>query len=79
MGKTFSPYILKWFGGQLVDRGNQGEYLGDLSDLGNEIGLVIGSHYKDLTEDDIKEFMIGFKHGISGSNEKHFQQNTPMA
>ena len=38
---------------------------GDLSDLGNEIGIVIGN------EKNINEFISGLKHGISLSNGTH--------
>ena len=40
---------------------------GDISDLGNEIGIVIGR----LSKDDIKDFKMGFSHGISLSDGTH--------
>ena len=41
-------------------------YEGDYSDLGNEIGYALGkSIHDELSEDDIKAFMAGFKHGIN--------------
>jgi 2-keto-4-pentenoate hydratase/2-oxohepta-3-ene-1,7-dioic acid hydratase in catechol pathway len=45
--------------------------VGDLSDLGNEIGITIGHAYENMTEEDIKEFIMGFKHGVSLTNGTH--------
>ena len=43
------------------------KYVGDLSDLGNEIGIVLGSY----TESEIQEFKFGLNHGISLTNGTH--------
>jgi len=39
----------------------------DESDIGNEIGIVVGK----LTPDEIDNFMHGLRHGISLSNGTH--------
>jgi ubiquinone biosynthesis protein COQ9 len=44
---------------------------GDLSDIGNEIGYQLGSIVENITEDEIKLFIIGFKHGVSLTNGTH--------
>ena len=44
---------------------------GDLSDIGNEVGFCLGSILKDMTEEDIKLFIMGFKHGVSLTNGTH--------
>jgi hypothetical protein len=46
-------------------------YIGDISDLGNEIGVVVGLAFKDMTDEDITEFIHGFRHGISLTNGTH--------
>lgn len=42
---------------------------GDLSDVGNEIGIVLG-RYIDK-EQDLKDFIQGIRHGISLTNGEH--------
>ena len=44
---------------------------GDISDVGNEVGYILGSIIQDMKEDDIKEFIMGFKHGVSLTNGTH--------
>jgi hypothetical protein len=44
---------------------------GDLSDIGNEIGHQLGSIVENITEDEIKLFIMGFKHGVSLTNGTH--------
>jgi len=44
-------------------------YVGDLSDLGNEIGIIIAEY---LTVDDtLNDFISGLKHGISLTDGTH--------
>lgn len=45
---------------------------GDISDLGNEIGIAVGTALKDLKDSEISEFIFGIKHGISLTNGTHF-------
>lgn len=47
------------------------DYEGDLSHLGNEIGIIVGHAYKDMTENEISDFINGFKHGVSLANVTH--------
>jgi hypothetical protein len=47
------------------------DYEGDLSDCGNEIGNMVGSKYKNMTEDEIEDFITGIRHGISLTNGTH--------
>jgi hypothetical protein len=44
----------------------------DLSDLGNEIGFILGDIIKDMDDEDIQTFITGFKHGVSLTNGTHF-------
>jgi hypothetical protein len=46
------------------------EYSGDISDIGNEIGIVLGKHIKDDNLD-LRLFTFGIKHGVSLSNGTH--------
>jgi len=45
---------------------------GDLSDMGNEIGFSLGTLLKDMSEDEINSFIMGFRHGVSLTNGTHF-------
>ena len=42
---------------------------GDLSDVGNEVGIAIGNYV--TTEKEFKDFVTGLRHGISLTNEEH--------
>ena len=42
---------------------------GDISDIGNEIGIAIGEYLS--TEEELKDFIHGLKHGISLKNGTH--------
>lgn len=44
---------------------------GDLSDLGNEIGIVIGQHTGDKMGYEKHDFVSGVYHGISISDGTH--------
>jgi hypothetical protein len=44
-------------------------YCGDLSDIGNEIGIVLGKYL--TTNDELSDFISGVNHGISLSNGTH--------
>ncbi len=41
---------------------------GDMSDIGNEIGLVLGEFI--TTESELQDFIHGIRHGISLTNGK---------
>jgi hypothetical protein len=42
---------------------------GDISDVGNEIGIVLGEFI--TTEEELNDFIHGLKHGISLKNGTH--------
>jgi len=42
---------------------------GDLSDVGNEIGIALGNYIQ--SENDFKDFIQGLRHGISLTNGEH--------
>ncbi len=42
---------------------------GDISDIGNEIGIALGNYI--TTEQDLKDFIQGLRHGISLTNTEH--------
>ena len=42
---------------------------GDVSDIGNEIGMAIGQYLS--TEEELNDFITGLKHGISLTNGTH--------
>jgi len=47
-------------------------YNGDLSDIGNEIGIVIGRHIKkNELGCGLDDLLNGIKHGVSLSNGSH--------
>ena len=43
--------------------------ISDLSDIGNEIGIVIGKYTDD--ENTVEDFVRGVKHGVSLANGTH--------
>ncbi len=47
------------------------EYAGDISDLGNEIGIKVGTAIEGMTEEEISDFISGFRHGVSLTNGTH--------
>jgi hypothetical protein len=42
---------------------------GDMSDVGNEIGIALGQYLS--TEEELNDFIAGLKHGISLTNGTH--------
>jgi len=46
-------------------------YEGDIADLGNEVGYVLGTFIDNMTEEQISDFMHGLQHGISLTNGTH--------
>ncbi len=56
----------------LEERAKKVTYQGDLSDLGNEVGYVLGTHVvADMDETQITDFIHGLQHGISLTNGTH--------
>ena len=68
--RTFDKTDLNWIAKILLKK-SMITYTGDLSDCGNEIGIIIGERYKNMTEDETQDFISGIKHGISLTNGTH--------
>ena len=52
-----------------ISLGNVSYRNGDISDVGNEIGVAIGEYLS--TEEELNDFISGLKHGISLKNGTH--------
>lgn len=52
-----------------ISLGNVSYRNGDISDVGNEIGVTIGEYLS--TEEKLNDFITGLKHGISLKNGTH--------
>ena len=68
MERLFTPTILENFLKDLQDGQKEMNYIGDLSDFGNEIGVSLGHVYPNFTPEEVEEFIIGLRHGISATN-----------
>jgi hypothetical protein len=44
---------------------------GDLSDIGNEVGVAVGETLENLSESEVSKFIFGFRHGVSLTNKTH--------
>jgi hypothetical protein len=64
MERLFSPQIYKSLVKGLDKKKENMKYIGDISDLGNEIGIIIGELYPNMNETEINELIMGLKHGI---------------
>jgi hypothetical protein len=62
---------LNWLANNLKERARQIAYVEDESDLGNEIGILIGKRYENLTEEETHNIIHGIQHGISLTNGTH--------
>jgi len=71
MERRFNSDDLSWIAFSLIEYSRSMDYEGDLSDCGNEIGNMVGSKYKNMTEDEIEDFITGIRHGISLTNGTH--------
>lgn len=71
MSREFDSTKLNYIANSLKETVGRMEYTGDISDLGNEIGREVGHAYKDMTEEDINDFIAGFRHGVSLTNGTH--------
>lgn len=72
MERNFNAHDLSWIALSLKEVSDlRMDYEGDLSDCGNEIGLVVGKKYPNLSNDEIEDFIIGIRHGISLTNDTH--------
>ena len=68
--RTFDKTDLNWIA-KILLKNSMITYTGDLSDCGNEIGIIVGERYKNMTEDETSNFISGIKHGISLTNGTH--------
>lgn len=71
MDMEFNKTKLNYIANALKESVNRMEYTGDISDLGNEIGITVGRAYENMTEENINDFISGFRHGISLTNGTH--------
>ena len=71
MDREFNKTKLNYIANTLKEAVNRIEYTGDMSDLGNEIGITVGHAYENMTEENINDFIFGFRHGISLTNGTH--------
>ena len=69
--RTFNSSDLSWISVSLKGKSDVTIYEGDLSDCGNEIGYTVGKRYKNMTEEEIEDFITGIGHGISLTNGTH--------
>ncbi len=71
MSREFNKTKLNYIANTLKETVNRLKYEGDMSDLGNEIGYVVGNTYENMTDEDINDFISGFIHGVSLTNGTH--------
>ena len=71
MDREFNKTKLNYIANTLKEAVNRMEYTGDMSDLGNEIGITVGHAYENMTEENINDFISGFRHGVSLTNGTH--------
>lgn len=67
----FNKDDLNYIGNSCKEHSERMSYTGDISDLGNELGIIIGYRYKNLTNDEIEILIHGIRHGISLINGTH--------
>ena len=71
MDREFNKTKLNYIANTLKEAVDRMEYIGDISDLGNEIGITVGNAYENMTEENINDFIFGFRHGVSLTNGTH--------
>ena len=71
MERLFSPKIFENLIEDLNQRQKEINYIGDISDMGNEVGISIGMIYPNMNPNEIEEFIHGIRHGISLTNGTH--------
>lgn len=54
---------------EIIENLNNVTYIDDLSDIGNEIGIVIAKYLNN--ENTVEDFIHGIKHGISLIDGSH--------
>lgn len=71
MSREFDKIKLNYIANTLKETVSRIKYKGDISDLGNEIGVCVGNTYENMTEEEINDFISGFIHGVSLTNGTH--------
>jgi hypothetical protein len=71
MTRAFTSTILEQILNEFEKHKVEINYIGDISDLGNEVGFILGRVYNKMTQEEIDDFVIGFKHGVSLTNGEH--------
>ncbi len=71
MERLFSPKVFEDLIEDLKERHKEINYIGDVSDMGNEIGVSVGKRYPNMNQIEIENFISGFKHGVSLTNGTH--------
>jgi hypothetical protein len=71
MTRAFTYTILEKILNEFDNHKKEINYIGDISDLGNEIGFVVGRVYNSMTQEEINDFIKGFEHGVSLTNGTH--------
>lgn len=56
---------------EIIEQLNSIKYNGDLSDIGNEIGIVLGKYLSEDKGYELDSFFHGIKHGISLTKGTH--------
>lgn len=57
---------------EIIDQLNSVKYeKGDLSDIGNEIGIILGKYISDELGFELESFYAGVEHGISLTKGTH--------
>jgi hypothetical protein len=55
--------------GEIISQLANIDYSGDMSDIGNEIGIAIGNEFDE--DNTIEDFIMGLKHGVSLTDGTH--------
>ena len=71
MTRAFTYTILEQVLNEFDQHKKEIDYVGDISDLGNEVGFIIGRTYSNMTQEEIDDFITGFRHGVSLTNGTH--------
>ena len=71
MERLFSPKVLENLIEDMKKRGREINYIGDISDMGNEIGISVGKLYPEMNQQEIEDLIHGIRHGISLTNGTH--------
>ena len=55
----------------IIESLNEIDYVGDLGDIGNEIGIVVAKYFSNGLGYEKEDFFSGLKHGISLTDGTH--------